>query len=75
LESQVREHVEDERIAWVARDLLTLYVYHARLIVSRDEHHWLVITEETQHQCWLEQLRHMAEEEPAQENCIFSTFI
>ncbi len=49
LESQVREYVEGERIAWDARGLLGLYVYHAWLIIPRYEHNCLVITEETQH--------------------------
>jgi hypothetical protein len=48
LESQVREYVEGERIAWDARGLLGLHVYHAWLIIPRDEHNCLVITEETQ---------------------------
>ncbi|CAF3992840.1 unnamed protein product [Adineta steineri] len=49
LQSQVREYVEGERIAWDARGLLGLYVYHAWLIIPRDEHNCLVITEEAQH--------------------------
>ncbi|CAF1152915.1 unnamed protein product [Rotaria sordida] len=49
LESQVREYVEGERIGWDARGLLGLYVYHAWLIIPRDEHNCLVITEECQH--------------------------
>lgn len=49
LVSQVREYVENERISWDARGLLGLYVYHAWLIVPKDDEHCLVITEETQH--------------------------
>lgn len=49
LQSQVREYVEGERIAWDARGSFGLYVYHAWLIIPRDEQHCLVITEETQH--------------------------
>ncbi|CAF1178185.1 unnamed protein product [Adineta ricciae] len=49
LVSQVREYVEGERIAWDARGLLGLYVYHAWLIIPRGEHSCFVITEETQH--------------------------
>lgn len=48
LQSQVREYVEGERIAWDARGLLGLHVYHAWLIIPRDEHSCLVITEEAQ---------------------------
>lgn len=48
LESQVREYVEGERIAWDARGLLGLNVYHAWLIIPRDENNCFVITEESQ---------------------------
>ncbi|CAF3293059.1 unnamed protein product [Rotaria sp. Silwood2] len=87
LESQVREYVEGERIAWDARGLLGLYVYHAWLIIPRDESSCFVITEETQHglvarlgnffcpnrmhtqhQRWLEQLQHMAQQGPPPEH-------
>jgi hypothetical protein len=49
LQSQVREYVEGERIAWDARGLFGLYVYHAWLIIPRDEHNCFIITEEAQH--------------------------
>lgn len=48
LESQVREYVEGERIAWDARGLLGLHVYHAWLIVPQGENSCFVITEESQ---------------------------
>ncbi|UJR12240.1 hypothetical protein I4U23_016417 [Adineta vaga] len=49
LTSQVREYIEGERIAWDARGLLGLYVYHAWIIIPRDENNCYVITEESQH--------------------------
>jgi hypothetical protein len=48
LVSEVREFVENERIAWVARGSLGLHVYHAWLIIPRDQNNSFVITEETQ---------------------------
>ena len=49
LQSQVREYVENERIAWDGRGSLGLNVYHAWLIVPRPEGGCLVRTEERQH--------------------------
>ena len=48
LQSQVREYVENERIAWDARGALGLSVYHAWLIVPRPNGGCWVRTEETQ---------------------------
>ncbi|CAF3406583.1 unnamed protein product [Rotaria socialis] len=48
LESQVREYVENERIAWDARGSLGLLVYHAWLIVPRPDGGCWVRTEEMQ---------------------------
>ena len=49
LQSQVREYVENERIAWEAHGSFGLYVYHAWLIVPRPNGGCWVKTEERQH--------------------------